>query len=268
MPNLKKIDTGTDQLLCEISKQVGIITLNQPRKRNALGDILTPALRNILQVLENDTNVNVIIITGAGKAFCSGGDISTMGLSENKKKTKDEQISDLIKKQNDLTLRLFKLKKPTIAMIPGATAGAGLCIALACDLRIASYNAIFTTGFGNVGLPGDYGGTWFLPKVVGLDLAKRLFFTAEIIDSKKALEIGIITELTKENELKTFTFELAKKIASAPPNAIQAMKKNLNNSISFNLKQGLRAEAEDTIEAISGDEHRLAVKEFLNRKRK
>ena len=82
------------------------------------------------------------------------------------------------------------------------------------------------------------------------------------------MEIGIITELTKENELKTFTFELAKKIASAPPNAIKAMKKNLNNSISFNLKQGLRAEAEDTIEAISGDEHRLAVKEFLNRKRK
>ena len=81
------------------------------------------------------------------------------------------------------------------------------------------------------------------------------------------MEIGIITELTKENELKTFTFELAKKIASAPPNAMQAMKKNLNNSISLNLEQGLK-EAEDTIEAISGDEHRLAVKEFLNRKRK
>ena len=124
-----------------------------------------------------------------------------MGLSENKKKTKDEQISDLIKKQNDLTLRLFNLKKPTIAMIPGATAGAGLCIALACDLRIASYNAFFTTGFGNVGLPGDYGGDLVSAKSSWPRFGKKAFFTAEIIDSKKALEIGIITELTKENEL-------------------------------------------------------------------
>ena len=145
-----KIDTGTDELLCSIADRVALITLNKPHKKNALGDILTPALRQTLLTVEADERVGCVMITGAGDAFCSGGDVGGMGGGDSKPRTRNESVSDLSHKEETLTLRLHELDKITLAALPGAAAGAGLSIALACDLRVASSNAFVTTAFRNI----------------------------------------------------------------------------------------------------------------------
>ncbi len=174
------------------------------------------------------------------------------------------RLVNLQRSKNELTLRLFNLKKPTIAMISGPAAGAGFCIALACDLRIASDTAFFSTSYRNVGLPGDYGGTWLLTKLVGPALAKKFYFSSEKISSQKALDLGIITEIASEVELENSTFMLARMIADAPPTAIFNMKKNINHSMCCSLEETLKIEATDTIQAINSEEHKHAIREFIN----
>jgi enoyl-CoA hydratase/carnithine racemase len=170
------LDTGTDELLCRVADGVALVTLNKPHKKNALGDELTPALRALLPVLEQDARVGCILLTGAGDAFCAGGDVSEMGQgnpsanpsAESPAPTSVEQrVATLTEKQMQLTHRLYHLKKITIAALPGAAAGAGLSIALACDLRVGSERAFITTAFRNIGLSGDYGASllaWVEPK--------------------------------------------------------------------------------------------------------
>ena len=180
------IDTGTDELLCHIIDRVAVITLNKPHKKNALGDILTPALRKTLTLVEQDDRVGCVMITGSGDAFCSGGDVSSMGSGGTVPKSVPDRISELTLKQETLTLRLYELDKITIAALPGAAAGAGLSIALACDLRIAAERAFVTTAFRNIGLSGDYGGSWLLPRLIGLAKAKELYYTARRVSSPAA----------------------------------------------------------------------------------
>ncbi len=176
----RAVDTGTKHLLCEVDNHVATVSFNRPDVRNALGDIVTPALRQILLVLERDSDVRVIILTGVGKAFCAGGDVKGMnggGGGEPDMRTVDEKIRELQLRQQTLTLRLFELPKPTIAALPGAAAGAGMSIALACDIRIGSDKAFYAPGFGAVGLSGDYGGSWQLTQLVGPAKAKEIYFT-------------------------------------------------------------------------------------------
>ena len=166
------IETGTKELLCEIKERVATVSLNKPEKKNALGDVLTPALRKTIALLGDDDRVGVVLITGVGDAFCAGGDVTGMGSPDNKVSvtsdlSKFERIENLLEKQKSLTLKLHQLEKITIAALPGPAAGAGLSIALACDLRIASENAFITTAFANIGLSGDYGASWFLPRLIG-----------------------------------------------------------------------------------------------------
>ena len=161
------IETGTDELLCRIEERVAVITLNKPHKKNALGDILTPALRQILPVIEADDRVGAVMLTGSGDAFCSGGDVSGMGGSSSASKPFVDRVEELTLKQEALTQKLYELEKITVAALPGAAAGAGASIALACDLRVASSKGFMTTAFKNVGLSGDYGASWFLPRLIG-----------------------------------------------------------------------------------------------------
>jgi enoyl-CoA hydratase/carnithine racemase len=165
-----RIDTGTDELLCELSERVATVTLNRPHKKNSLGDRLTPALREILLTLEAHPDVGCVLLTGAGDAFCSGGDVSGMGggsSDEAPTRSPDERVAELIRRQESLTLRLYELAKPTVAALPGPAAGAGLSIALACDLRVASEDAFIVTAFARIGLSGDYGSSWFLNRLLG-----------------------------------------------------------------------------------------------------
>ena len=177
-----KIDTGTDELLCVIRDRVAIITLNRPEARNAMSDNLTPALRNMIKACGENPDVGVLLLTGAGTAFCAGGNVKGMGANRDKTKlamSHDERVADLQERQRLLTGALVSVRKPTIAALPGPAVGAGLALAMACDMRIAAQSAFLSTGYLKVGLSGDYGIAWLLTRLVGTSRARELMFTCE-----------------------------------------------------------------------------------------
>ena len=259
------IETGTTELLCHIEDRVGVITLNKPDKKNALGDILTPALRRTLLSLEDDNRAGCILITGSGSAFCSGGDVSGMA-GESKPQHKEERIADLLHKQITLTQRLHQLNKVTIAALPGAAAGAGLSIALACDLRIASDNAFITTAFRNIGLSGDYGTSWFLPRLIGTGKAKELFYRSARVNAAEAERLGIFNCVFPQHSFRQDMMTYASQIANGPTNALSRMKINLNASLDQSLSESLALEAKHLIDSAGTAESKEAISAFMQKR--
>lgn len=262
----RAVDTGTDQLLCTVEDHVATVTFNRPEKRNALGDIVSPALRDVLLTLDGDADVRIVVITGAGKAFCSGGDVSGMGSGIGPKAPPEDRVRDLQRKQEALTLRLHELSKPTIASLPGAAAGAGMSIALACDIRIAAKSAFLVTGFGRVGLSGDYGGSWFLTQLVGPAKAKELYLTGRRIQAEEALALGLVNRIVPDADLVDATTDLAKLIANGPPLAQRFMKENVNRATTADLRTCLGWEAERTVTSAGTADHKEAVAAFLEKR--
>ena len=266
------IDTGTTELLCELADGVATITLNKPHKRNALGDVLTPALRATLLALEEDTRCGAVVITGAGRAFCAGGDISGMGGSsspeatDQPKPTTEDRVRGLVRKQETLTLRLHELAKPTLAALPGPAAGAGLSIALACDMRVMADSAFITTAFANIGLSGDYGGSWLLTQLVGPAIAKELYMTARRVGAEECLALGIANRVTSFDALQQETHALAKQIANGPRTAIRYMKENLNRALTADFRTCLAMEADRMVRVGATADHREAVRAFIEKR--
>jgi len=262
------IDTGTEELLCELSDRVAIITLNKPHKKNALGDVLTPALRQVLLTLDSRQDVGCVMLTGAGDAFCSGGDVSEMGGSGSSAPvSREERISNLTEKQATLTGRLYHLSKPTIAALPGAAAGAGFSIALACDLRIASDNAFLLTAFKNIGLSGDYGASWFLPRLIGEARAKSMFYRAPRLSAVEAKEIGLIDEVFPHGTFRRDAMAYAAEIANGPTMAYGRMKKNLQAGLNQSLQDSLALEATHMIESGGSEESKEAIRAFMEKRK-
>lgn len=265
-----EIETGTEELLCRIENRVGVITLNKPHKKNALGDILTPALRRTVVTLEEDERVGCVMITGAGDAFCSGGDVGGMGggrrEAESAPKSRKDATAELVHKQATLTLRIHELAKVTIAALPGAAAGAGLSIALACDLRVASSNAFVTTAFRNIGLSGDYGASWFLPRLIGLAKAKELFYTADRVGAEECSRLGIFNKVFPRNSFRDDAFNYAAGIANGPTNALGRMKINLNQGMDQSLRDSLALEAEHLVASMGDREAREAIAAFMEKR--
>lgn len=261
------INTGTDELLCLIDDRVATITLNRPGKRNALSDRLTPALRRILLELDTRQDVGCIVITGAGSAFCAGGDISGMGAVGGDpsalEPTIQERTRALQHKHDTLTHRLFDHSKPTIAALPGVAAGAGFCIALACDIRIAAASAFVTTAYRNIGFSGDYGGSWLLNQLVGPARTKELFYTARRVQSDEALALGIFNQVVADEDFLTETMNLAKHIAFGPPIALGYMKENINAATGCDLRTSLNMEADRLIRCAFTQDHKEAVTAFM-----
>jgi len=267
-----EIDTGTEELLCTIEDRVASVTLNKPHKKNALGDILTPALRQTLAELENDERVGAVMITGAGDAFCAGGDVSGMGSGVKKDSTEPtpadrERIEILIEKQKTLTKRIHALNKITVAALPGAAAGAGLSIALACDLRIASDNAFVTTAFGNIGLSGDYGASWFLPRLIGLAKAKELFYLSDRVGAEDCARLGIFNKVFSQDTFRAGAQAYTAKLANGPTNAFGRMKINLNQGLDQDLDASLRLEAEHLIASMADPESKEAISAFMEKRK-
>ena len=268
------VDTGTTELLCELADGVATVTLNKPEKRNALGDVLTPALREILLVLEEDPRCGAVVITGAGRAFCAGGDVSGMGggppgpevgVAPRRPSTED-RVRTLVRKQEALTLRLHELAKPTIAALPGPAAGAGLSIALACDMRLMADSAFVTTAFANIGLSGDYGGSWFLTRLAGPAIAKELYMTARRVGAEECLRLGIANRVTSFDALQEEARALARQIADGPRTAIGYMKENLNRALGADLRTCLAMEADRMVRAGATTDHREAVRAFMEKR--
>ena len=267
---MTEIDTGTNELLCTLEDGVGTVTLNKPDKRNALGDVLTPALRAVLLTLEEDERCGAIVITGAGRAFCAGGDVSGMGGSRRETDVRpplhQEAVDDLVHRQETLTLRLHELAKPTIAALPGPAAGAGLSIALACDMRIMADSAFVTTAFANIGLSGDYGGSWLLTRLVGPALAKELYMTGRRIPAEECLALGIANRVVPFDELQQTANELARQVANGPRTAVRYMKENINFAQGADLKASLAQEADRMVRCFRTDDHREAVRAFMEKR--
>lgn len=265
------LDTGTSELLCDLTDGVATITLNKPDKRNALGDVLTPALRATLLTLEADPRCGAVVLTGAGRAFCAGGDVSGMGgdgapPAEGPRPSVEDRVRTLVHKQETLTLRLHELAKPTIAALPGAAAGAGLSIALACDLRIMADSAFITTAFANIGLSGDYGGSWLLTQLVGPAIAKDLYMTARRVPAAECLELGIANRVTSFDSLRENALALARQLADGPRTALRYMKENIHRALGADLKTCLAMEADRLVRCAATEDHREAVRAFMEKR--
>ena len=263
-----EIDTGTSELLCEIRGRVALITLNRPEARNALSDKLTPALRRMIKQCGDDPKVGSLLITGSGNAFCAGGDVKGMGGNSSKAEAPvEERVADLRVKQRTLTGALVAVRKPTIAALPGPAAGAGLALALACDIRIAAESAIMATGYARIGLTGDYGIAWLLTRLAGTSRARELMFLAERIDARRCEALGLVNRVVPDTELREIAFALAKSLAEGPSIALARMKDNLDLALTSDILTSMDQEAENMVLAARTADHKEAVRAFVDKRK-
>jgi enoyl-CoA hydratase/carnithine racemase len=263
-----EVDTGTAELLCEIRDRVALVTLNRPEARNALSDQLTPALRRMIRQCDEDSRVGALLITGAGTAFCAGGDVKGMGSNSAKAETSlDARIADLRIKQRTLKGALVALRKPTLAALPGPAAGAGLALALACDMRIAAESAVMTTGYARIGLTGDYGIAWLLTRLVGTSRARELMFLSERIDARRCESLGLVNRVVADAELRDVAFALARSLAEGPLQAFAGMKDNLDHALATDLLESMDKEAENMARSARTTDHKEAVRAFIEKRK-
>ena len=228
-------------VLYDVADHVATITLNRPERLNALNPALRREIYAAVTLSDSRDDVRVMVITGAGRGFCSGGDVKAM--NEANAAGRSSALEDKIAPLRDkAVLAMRDASKPVIAAVNGAAAGAGMNIALACDIRVASSAARFGQTFTRRGLHPDWGGSYFLPRIVGMAKACELIFTGKMIDAKEALELGIVSQLTEPDELLNVTMALAKSIASGPPVAIRLAKRAMYRSMDSSLREALEFE--------------------------
>ena len=265
-----QIDTGTDDLLASLDAGVLTLTLNRPEARNAMSGGMNAGLASQLASAELDPNVKAIVLTGAGKGFCAGGDVKGMAASGDGTvgdNTIDGAIHRQRVNQRATAGKLYNMPKPTIAALPGAAAGAGLSLALACDLRIMSSNAIMTTAFARVGFSGDYGGTFFMSQLVGSAKARQLYYLSERVSADQALDLGLTNWVCEPDELESKTLEIASQLASGPTVAFRYMKENFARAISSgDVDDCLDLEATHHVHCGQTEDHRNATKAFVEKK--
>lgn len=260
------ITTGTPDLLATLDAGVLTLTLNRPDARNAMSRAMNQALQQQLAAAELDPAVKCIVLTGAGKGFCAGGDVKGMAAAGDGTVgalTIDEAIHRQRTNQRATAGKLFKMPKPTIAALPGAAAGAGLSLALACDLRIMASSAILTTAFARVGFSGDYGGSYFLTQLVGSAKARELYFLSDRVSADEALRLGLTNWVCAPEDLTARTREIALRLASGPSVAYRYMKENLNRAMAGEIDDCLDLEATHHIHCGQTEDHREATLAFV-----
>ena len=263
------IDTGTPDLQADLENGVLTLTMNRPEARNALSRPMIEALSQQLAAAELDPAVKCIVLTGAGKGFCAGGDVKGMAASGDGtvgKLSIDGAIHRQRVNQRATAGKLYKMPKPTIAALPGAAAGAGFSLALACDLRIMASNAILTTAFARVGFSGDYGGSFFLTQLVGTAKARELYYLSERVSADEALRLGLANWICAPEELAAKTREIALRLASGPSIAYRYMKENLNRAIAGEADDCLDLEATHHVHCGQTEDHHEATKAFVEKR--
>jgi 2-(1,2-epoxy-1,2-dihydrophenyl)acetyl-CoA isomerase len=267
----RQIDTGTEHLLGRLDGGVAILTMNRPARRNALSGEMLSALRRTLLEVERDPEVRCVVLTGAGHAFCSGGDVKGMAEAQSaggRRRTLDETIHLQRLDQRGTAGKLYEMPKPTIAMLPGAAAGAGLALALACDLRIASKTAILTTAFANVGFSGDYGGTFFMTQLIGSARTRELYLLPDKIDAATAHELGLVNRVYAADALERETLAIAGRLAAGPSIAYRYMKENINRALcGASMEECLDLEATHHVHTALTEDHRNAVQAFVDKRK-
>ena len=234
-----EIDTGTTELLCSVRDGVALITLNRPEARNAMSPALTAALRDQIKARGDDPEVGALLITGAGTAFCSGGDVKGMGgRGPRGQMSYEERLSDLRWRQAHLTGALFAVRKPTIAALPGAAAGAG-----------------------------DYGIAWLLTRTVGPMRARELMLTSEKVDAERGERIGLFNRVVDDATLQHEAFAFAKSLADGPRVALRLIKDNLDDALHIDYAAAHYREAERLVSASRTADHKEAVQAFVEKRK-
>ena len=252
-------------LLYDVNERVATLTLNRPERLNALGDTLREDLYDAVTKSAEDPDVGVLVITGAGKGFCSGGDVKSM--SERSQSAESSDVLDRFLPIRDRVIVAMRdCPKPIIAAVNGAAAGAGMNLALACDLRIASSAAKFTQAFVKRGLTPDWGGSYFLPRIVGVAKASELLFTGDVIDAAQALELGIVNAVVAPEALMDEARKLAQRIAAGPPVAIALTKRAIHHNQDVDLRAALEFETFIQGLARETDDYKEGVKAFMEKR--
>jgi 2-(1,2-epoxy-1,2-dihydrophenyl)acetyl-CoA isomerase len=241
------------------------LILSRPEKMNALNKYLAIALNETLGRVLSDKEISVVVLTGAGRAFCSGGDLGVIGKGRQENDITD--LEPLLRSGAQAVLKLHTMRQPVIAAINGPAAGAGMNIALACDIRIASENATFGQNFAKVGLYPDYGGTFFLPQLVGPAKAAELFYTGDMIDAQTALRLGIVNRVVPAADLEAEAHALAKKIADGPGVAIRAVKQAVFGGSKDRLAKVLEHEVQEQLKCFLSEDCSEGIRAFREKRK-
>ncbi|MBV9496891.1 MAG: enoyl-CoA hydratase/isomerase family protein [Acidobacteria bacterium] len=246
----------------ETQDGVATITLNRPDKLNAFGGTMREELLDALRAAETDAGVRAVVVTGAGRAFCAGGDVDFMsGLQKAGDETRFRKLLDA---GREIILTIVEMRKPVIAAVNGVAAGAGCNLALACDYRLASEQAKLGETFVRIGLHPDWGGTWLLPRLVGPSRAFELMVTGRIIDAAEALQIGMVDRVVAD--LPTETAALARSIANGPPLPIADIKRALRTSERNELRAQLDLESEHQLRAFRSQDAAEGMAAFFEKR--
>ena len=256
-----------ETLWVERTEGIVTITLNRPERKNAINGQMWDDLEGVLQGISRSPVDRCVVITGANGEFCSGADVGGMKRAEGDEAPPREvhQLAAM-RRVGDIALLLARLPQPVIAKVRGVAVGAGMNMALACDLVVASDTARFSEIFARRGLTIDFGGSWTLPRRVGLHKAKELTLLADIIDAKEAMDIGLVNRVVPDGQLDAFVDDWARRLAGGPPIALAMSKRLLNNSMNVTLEEALDDEGlSQTVNFSTGDT-REAVTAFLEKR--
>ena len=258
----------TDDLIETIEGGIATLTMNRPASRNALTREMLAALLEALPRLALDSSVRLVVLTGAGQAFCSGGDVKAFAKSVSAGPSAmsfDQRVTDL-RARMEVARLLHEIPKPTLAVIPGPAAGAGFSMALACDLRIAAVEAKLTTAFSKVGLSGDFGGSYFLTHLVGAAKARELYFTGQVLRGDEAQQLGVVNRAVPAAQLAEAAAAWAAELAALPTVAVGYMKRSLNAAMHSPLAAVLDIEAMNMIRTFETDDHKGAALAFVEKR--
>jgi 2-(1,2-epoxy-1,2-dihydrophenyl)acetyl-CoA isomerase len=254
-----------DVILTSVTNKVATLTFNRPDKLNALSrDLIFQSIES-LKKWSADPEVGAIVVTGTGRAFCAGGDVSMMAREGDAPQTLEEQI-DGLRQAQELSWLLYNLPKVTIAAVNGFAMGAGLGVCLACDLRIASDQAKFGTAYAKVGFGGDFGTTWLLARLAGAAKAKELFFLGDIIDAVEAHRLSLVNRVVPGESLAGQVSEIAARIAHGPLVSYRYMKANVNLAMGADFRTLLDREAETHLRCGQTEDHKEGVRAFLEKR--
>ena len=264
-----ELDTGTEDLSARLDEGVLTLTLDRPDAYNAMTTAMVQALMDRLAWAEAASEVRCVVLRGTGKGFCAGGDVKDMarrGDASTGASSLDEAIRRQQVAHRAVSGRLFAMPKPTVAAIQGGAVGAGMAIALACDLRLMAQGAFLSTAFAKVGLSGDFGASYFLTRLVGPAKACELLYLSDRVPADEALRLGLANRVCADEALVDETRALAVRLAQGPAVAYRYMKQNLNRAIGGTLDECLDAEAVSHLMSGLTLDHREAAQAFVERR--
>jgi len=256
---------STQDLLESVSDGVMLLTMNRPDALNALSWPMMDAMSDAVGRAASDDAIGCVVLTGAGRGFCAGGDVKAMAAGT-EMTGRLEAKAQALRQRMEISRLLHELPKPVIAMVNGPAAGAGLSIALSCDLRFMAAGARISTAFANVGYSGDFGGSYFLTQLVGTAKARELYFLSDRIDAEEALRLGIANRVFPDAALQTETMAVARKLANGPRIAYRYIKRNMNAAESGTLAQCFDLEAWGHTRTGETEDHKEAAKAFVEKR--